>query len=261
MFIHKICLKINLYQYTVVYTKNCVITLIDEKRNETIILPKGRIALLERGLKVFLHIDKISEEIPYEIISLGNNVLREVIRIFGAPKNIKVNPRKTSRGVYDKVFIINERKINRYLFESIKFKSGYNNGIYELACLLSGVENTDGLYNSLHVSVSDFFTDKIRAIIEQDLTKKWKLSLISEELNMAEVSVRKRLDAEGINFHQVLLDVRMQEAVRLILNGTHHINKISSLIGISSTSYFIRIFSNYYGVTPKQFYLYHKSTK
>ncbi|EIT3900913.1 TPA: AraC family transcriptional regulator, partial [Escherichia coli] len=34
-----------------------------------------------------------------------------------------------------------------------------------------------------------------------------------------------------------------------------NVNSVSSAIGIASTSYFIKLFKCYYGVTPKQYYL------
>ncbi|EBV6641527.1 helix-turn-helix transcriptional regulator [Salmonella enterica subsp. enterica serovar Braenderup] len=263
IFINKINIKVNLYQYTIVYAKNSVITLNDSGRNETVTIPKGNIALLERGLKVYLNINKFSDDSPYEIISLTNDKLQNVIKIFDPFNSVGIDKGKIHRGLHDKVFIINDEGINRLLFDEIRFRieDDDNKYIYELACLLSRVTNLQSLYKSLYVSASNFFTDKIRKIIEKDLSKKWRLSAISEELNISEVAIRKKLDSEGINFNQVLLDARMQTAVRLILNGEYHINKISSLIGMSSTSYFIKIFSSYYGATPKQFYLYHKNKK
>ncbi|HGB9919422.1 TPA: helix-turn-helix transcriptional regulator [Escherichia coli] len=263
IFINKISIKINLYQYTVVYAKNCTITLTDKKMNEKTTIHKGHIALLERGLKVYLTIDKYSNDTPYEIVPLGNDKLQGIIKIFEPFNSIEVSKCKLSRGIHEKVFIINNNNTGSFLFNAIKQEGGADNQryIYKLACLLSCVNDMQSLYNSLCVSASDFFTDKIRRIIESDLSRKWRLSAISEQLNISEITIRKKLDTEGINFNQVLLDVRMQAAVRLILNGEYHISKISSLIGMSSASYFIKVFSNYYGTTPKQFYLYHKSNK
>ncbi|MCC8269312.1 AraC family transcriptional regulator [Salmonella enterica] len=35
-------------------------------------------------------------------------------------------------------------------------------------------------------------------------------------------------------------------------------NKVSYAVGMSSVSYFIKLFSDYYGLTPKQFHLKYK---
>ncbi|EPO1627469.1 AraC family invasion system transcriptional regulator VirF, partial [Shigella sonnei] len=76
-------------------------------------------------------------------------------------------------------------------------------------------------------------------------------------LNLSEIAVRKRLESEKLTFQQILLDIRMHHAAKLLLNSQSYINDVSRLIGISSPSYFIRKFNEYYGITPKKFYLYH----
>ncbi|MCD3114176.1 helix-turn-helix domain-containing protein, partial [Salmonella enterica subsp. enterica serovar Enteritidis] len=63
---------------------------------------------------------------------------------------------------------------------------------------------------------------------------------------------------ENTNFYRILLDARMQKAARLVLDSDTHINKVSYAVGMSSVSYFIKLFSDYYGLTPKQFHLKYK---
>ncbi|HHR5914050.1 TPA: helix-turn-helix domain-containing protein [Providencia alcalifaciens] len=82
---------------------------------------------------------------------------------------------------------------------------------------------------------------------------------MSKIVNISEITIRKRLANEGLIFQQLLLDVRMHHATRLLLDSDIYIDNVSRRIGISSSSYFIKLFSEYYDITPKQFYLYHKS--
>ncbi len=69
---------------------------------------------------------------------------------------------------------------------------------------------------------------------------------------------QKKLENENTNFYRILLDARMQKAARLVLDSDTHINKVSYAVGMSSVSYFIKLFSDYYGLTPKQFHLKYK---
>ncbi|HFW6344660.1 TPA: AraC family transcriptional regulator, partial [Escherichia coli] len=92
------------------------------------------------------------------------------------------------------------------------------------------VDNECDFFSSICVSTSISFTDKVKKIIECDFEKKWKLSDISEEMNMSEVAVRKNLENENITFQQVLLDSKMNYAAKLILNSKNHINNVSKLI-------------------------------
>ncbi|EDM0535019.1 AraC family transcriptional regulator, partial [Salmonella enterica subsp. enterica serovar Typhi] len=133
-----------------------------------------------------------------------------------------------------------------------------NNDIYEIACLFSKVNNIEQLYTSLCISVSRSFSDIVRKTIDNDISTKWRLKTLSEKLNLSEVTIRKKLENENTNFYRILLDARMQKAARLVLDSDTHINKVSYAVGMSSVSYFIKLFSDYYGLTPKQFHLKYK---
>ncbi|MEX9938582.1 helix-turn-helix transcriptional regulator, partial [Providencia rettgeri] len=97
------------------------------------------------------------------------------------------------------------------------------------------------------------FTEKINRVILSDISKKWKLSDIAEQFNISEISITKKLDQERTNFNQLLLDARMNQAIKHLIKNEKQISTISELIGYSSISYFIKTFKNYYGLTPKQF--------
>ncbi|ELY3087272.1 AraC family transcriptional regulator [Klebsiella aerogenes] len=248
-------LKVKVYLYTIVYAKNCTITLTDSKGN-CVFIEKGGIFFLERNVNVSVSIETVDNSKPYEIFSIDNDKLRNIIKVFEpfymlkAEKNYKVRP------FIEKIFSIKGSKINTELFYEAM---GERSNFYALVYLLSKVECLERLYISLNVSGSKFFTDKVKELIENDISKKWKLSSVAGALNLSEIAVRKKLEYEDISFNQLLLDVRMKFAAKLILECDHHINKVSSILGISSVSYFIKLFSNYYGITPKQFYIYHKS--
>jgi AraC-like DNA-binding protein len=47
--------------------------------------------------------------------------------------------------------------------------------------------------------------------------------------------------------------IRFKKAAELIQNGEHRIGEIGYLIGIHSTSYFIKLFRKQFGLTPKEF--------
>ncbi|HFZ1748366.1 TPA: helix-turn-helix transcriptional regulator [Klebsiella oxytoca] len=108
---------------------------------------------------------------------------------------------------------------------------------------------------SLYGSVAVSFSEKIATLIFSDLSRKWKLSDVADEMHISEISVRKKLEQESINFNQLLLDVRMNQAAKLIIRSNHQISMVANLVGYSSISYFIKTFKDYYGITPKKFEL------
>ncbi|EHV4946432.1 helix-turn-helix transcriptional regulator [Escherichia coli] len=126
----------------------------------------------------------------------------------------------------------------------------------KIAYLISKLEARDKLIFSLRVSSAISFGDKIKNLIQDDLSKKWRLNLIADKFNVSEVTIRKRLESENTSFNNLILDLRMNKALQLLHENEKQIHQISKLIGISNPSYFIKMFKDYFGVTPKQYTLY-----
>ncbi|WP_250129319.1 helix-turn-helix domain-containing protein [Escherichia coli] len=255
-------LKINLYQSIIIYTKNCTLTIKDLRKKDHLIINEGEFVFMERNLRAHVTIKKKNDNVPYEMLSIHNDKLREIAKVFEPFGSITIDQKKESRNITDKILTLTDQGgVINGIFENLKKNDESDRSVWEFAYLLSKAASIEKLYTSLCFAVSNSFADKIRKMIEGDLSRKWRLSTIADELNVSEVTVRKRLETEDMNFNQVLLDVRMRAAVKFILDGEYHINKISTLLGISSVSYFIRMFSGYYGVTPKQFCIYNKNKK
>ena len=257
---YKSHLKVRLYEYTIVYTNKC--TLHVTYGNEHLTIKEGCIAFFEKHIEINISIIKRTntETNPFEVISINNDLLSKVLTIMDPIYSFSFGQMQRKRRLQQRIFMIDGDIISTEIFKSIKSMKVCNEKVYKLACLFSIVDNECDFFSSICVSTSISFTDKVKKIIECDFEKKWKLSDISEEMNMSEVAVRKNLENENITFQQVLLDSKMNYAAKLILNSKNHINNVSNLIGMSSTSYFIKLFNSYYGVTPKKFYFYHKSS-
>lgn len=90
---------------------------------------------------------------------------------------------------------------------------------------------------------------RVRHIICTDLSRQWKLRDVSSRLYMSESQLKKKLKEEGCSFTGVLLDVRMGYARRL-LQARLPVNRVAAQCGYVSTSYFICVFRECFGVTP-----------
>ena len=254
-------LRVRPHQYSLVYTKNCSIRITEQKNNECIVLPEGTISFIERHLNLEICINKKREGEPYVVHTLSDNALKRLITILTPVIGTGTQETSGGRRLEDKIHWVSGEEVNEQLFDSLKEGSNHVSDLYKLAYLISKAERPEKIYWSLCVSASRYFSDRVRALLDSDLSRKWRLSCVSEALSMSEISVRKKLEAEKTSFYQILLDARMQKSARLILDENHHINKVSTMVGMSSSSYFIKTFSSYYGMTPKQFYLYYKCSK
>lgn len=118
--------------------------------------------------------------------------------------------------------------------------------------MLSKATERDRLFKSFLITSAKSFSDQVKEIINENIGRKWRINDIAEMLNMSEVTVRKKLEMESTSFNCLLLDMRMSAAMQFIIYQGFHINKVSSILGFANPSYFIKIFKNYYGITPKQ---------
>lgn len=61
---------------------------------------------------------------------------------------------------------------------------------------------------------------------------------------------KEKLKNEQTSYSKIVTDCRMRYAVEQLLIFNKNISQVSTLCGYSSTSYFISVFKEYYGVTP-----------
>nr|WP_274618544.1 helix-turn-helix transcriptional regulator [Escherichia coli] len=87
------------------------------------------------------------------------------------------------------------------------------------------------------------------------MSKQWRLCHLSDKLFMSEVNIRKKLEKENITFNNLLLDLRMNFSARLLNTTEMHVSNIAKKSGYSNVSYFIKVFKDYFGVTPRQYNL------
>lgn len=98
-------------------------------------------------------------------------------------------------------------------------------------------------------------SSRISTIVEGDLSFPWKMHDVAKELHTSVSTLRRKLKEENYTFTQILLDIKMKNALRLIDCSTGNIGSIASALGYKSEAYFIAVFKKYYDITPKQFYL------
>ncbi|ELS6145989.1 helix-turn-helix transcriptional regulator, partial [Escherichia coli] len=142
------------------------------------------------------------------------------------------------------------------LFRSISTENDTKKNALKLATFIANSERSTVLIQSILSSGIIRFSDKLIKILDQDLSKRWRLGDIAEIFNVSEVSIRKRLDAEQTTFYQILYERKMNKALQLLLDNELQVDMIAKKIGISSTSYFIKSFKKHFGVTPKSFLMY-----
>lgn len=85
-------------------------------------------------------------------------------------------------------------------------------------------------------------------------------SSVATALGMSRRTLRRRLEAEGAHFSELLADCRMRVARRLLANQEWTTAEIGELLNYSDATAFERAFRNHEGLTPTQFRQRHRTT-
>lgn len=157
-------LKVRVYQYTILYEKNCTISIRDEELNEEMVINKGNIAFFQRNINIRITMIKNGECEPYEIHTLTNDALVKLVKILEQVMSLPVEINSENRSLYHKIFSVDGTDYHKFIFETVKKLKNDNATIYALACLFIQVKQTNEIYSSLCISASRYFSDSIRNI-------------------------------------------------------------------------------------------------
>lgn len=97
--------------------------------------------------------------------------------------------------------------------------------------------------------------EKIVACIEENLTEPgFNVESLADRVGVSRSTLHRKLtDLSGMSPADFVRFVRLKKAADLISEGSYRIGEICYLVGINSTSYFIKIFNKQFGMTPKEF--------
>lgn len=227
---------------------------ITTKNGSEIIIPPYSICYIEKNTVFRANLSVFQGEgYPYNIYHLKASLLKDVCKVMdqvvSAHNDISFANNK-------KVFFINATDAEHTIFRRLlNAETPQHRIVCKIAYLLSRFEPHIDIIHSLERCIVPTLTEKVKQVISLELTKQWHLSDLSKQLHMSEINIRKKLEAEGNNFNALLLELRMQEAAKMLKRTNAHINECAKMTGYTSTSYFIKVFKEYFGITPKQFSL------
>lgn len=244
--------------YIIIKPNGSYISIINDSKK--IALESSCFFLIEKKQLLTIEVALPNINTHCDFIDLNKNDINNIIKIM-SPFFYEGEVKTEGHNQYNIdncVFAIKIDALSNELFETIKTTNDHRLKLYALACFLLRVKKPQHLFNSLIISKTTLFSDKIRRVIENDTTQKWNLATIAEICCLSKIAIRKKLSAENTSFCQILLDVRMKKAAQLLLQNEFQISNVSYMVGISSVSHFIKTFTLYYGSTPKKFLIRHK---
>lgn len=230
-----------------IYTKNCNCILY--KESDSIVIEQKKIVFICRG--DFFKIIPLTGDDIYEYFVLTSEILSHIRLIFndvfGSSPSEKVMEDATK-----KVISFTQDGGNLELFRNAFLLKNKELCALRLSLLLSKHEDFSHILQYIYNDCNQLISDKIRVIIDKKISHKWRLSDISEQLMIPEYLIRKQIRKEGTTFNEILTKRRMHNAYLLLKTGNYNVSQVSRLVGICSLSYFIKVFYEHYGITPKQ---------
>lgn len=70
--------------------------------------------------------------------------------------------------------------------------------------------------------------------------------------------LKKKLKSENTSYSQIITTCRMRYAVNELIMDGKNISQVSKSCGYNSTSYFISVFKDFYGMTPLHYVSQHR---
>ncbi|ENA3445483.1 helix-turn-helix transcriptional regulator [Yersinia enterocolitica] len=93
-------------------------------------------------------------------------------------------------------------------------------------------------------------SEKVRRCLSIDPHKIWSAAEVAYHMAMSEVVLRRKLAAENILLRDLMIDVRMTSALRLLQGTDWPISLIASQVGYESASRFAERFRKRFGFAP-----------
>jgi AraC-like DNA-binding protein len=105
-------------------------------------------------------------------------------------------------------------------------------------------------YDALHRGRTNEIVRRVTDIIAQELDQELSLHEVADRLHLNSSYLSRKFKREvGVPFSDFVLEKKMELAKELLLSGCT-VNATSERTGFKDTSYFIRVFRKYWGVTP-----------
>lgn len=94
---------------------------------------------------------------------------------------------------------------------------------------------------------------RVRRILESAGERLPGMEEVAERLFMSSRTLRRQMQAEGVSFNDLLAEIRMERAKRLLREGHRGIDDIAHSLGYSDPSNFGRAFRKWTGLSPSAY--------
>ena len=90
----------------------------------------------------------------------------------------------------------------------------------------------------------------VERIVRADLGRRWSLDDLGGRLFMSKRTLQRRLAAEGLTFSDLMVRIRVAEAMRLLGASEMNVTAIGYVCGFADSAHFSHSFKRVAGETP-----------
>ncbi|MBP5291117.1 MAG: response regulator [Lachnospiraceae bacterium] len=102
-------------------------------------------------------------------------------------------------------------------------------------------------------SANNFVVNQAISYIEQHYREKLQLTDVAEKVYVSHWHLSKLLNSTGKSFSDVLNEIRIENAKKLMEDSSLHIADISERVGFVDTAHFSRVFKKYAGMSANEY--------
>ena len=119
-----------------------------------------------------------------------------------------------------------------------------------LAKLDEGKEKTS---ESDNTSANNFIVRQAISYMEQHYMERLQLTDVADKGYVSHWHLSKLLNSTGKSFSDVLGEIRIENAKKLMEDSSLHISDISDMVGFADTAHFSRVFKKYTGMSANEY--------
>jgi AraC family transcriptional regulator, glutamate-dependent acid resistance regulator len=238
-----------IYKTMLLYSGGYVINLKDKTGNAIVVDDDSLVLLTKNNnYDVTVFKKRCDNSMDMKVLYISDDFLHFLYRI---TSNVKSN---VVRGNARKEFVAKLNEGSKGIIYNLLSKKEITS--FQYSYILSFFMNDEEIINSLVSTSLSTFVDRVIDVIESDLSKNWTIHDVSKRMFLSDSCLRKSLQRENLTFKKVTLDIKMKNASILLRTTRKNVYTIAESLGFNSVSYFIRVFREYYGMSPKKYIQY-----
>ncbi|MDP4181964.1 MAG: response regulator [Bacillota bacterium] len=180
-----------------------------------------------------------------EISQAVKDAIKEIKKIKAKKEQYKLLVKKANE--------INGSK-KYYLPEFQDANNDSSNSDYSVFNLEGSEDKSNSKESGESTKNSKYLVNRALAYLKVNFSKNINLKTLSEELYISTWYLSKLLKKEtGNNFIDILNNIRVEEAKKLLGDPKYKIYEIAEVVGFSDVTYFYRLFKKLTGMTPMEY--------